>query len=248
MINFSGVSRRRMLGKLLRLPTRFIPSDARVRILQGPLRGKKWIAGASTHGCWLGSYELEKQTIFSRKIQEGDVVFDVGANVGFYTLMAAQLVGPTGKVVAFEPVLRNLRYLKEHLSLNGISNVVVIDAAVSDSDGEVNFDPSPNNSAGHFSSDGALRVRTVRLDDVVFRDHLPPPDCIKIDVEGAELMVLLGAGQLIAQKKPLIFLATHSSRLHCECCHYLKSAGYRLLPISGQDLEQCDEIVACSES
>ena len=247
MINFSGVSHRRMLGKLLRLPTRFIPSDARVRILQGPLRGKKWIAGASTHGCWLGSYELEKQTIFSRKIQEGDVVFDVGANVGFYTLLAAQLVGPTGKVVAFEPVARNLRYLREHLRLNCTSNVVVIDAAVSNSEAEVNFDPSPNNSSGHFSSDGALRVRTVRLDDIVFRDQLPPPDCVKIDVEGAELMVLLGAEQIVRQKKPWIFLATHSSRLHRECCQYLKAAGYRLHPIFGQDLDQCDEIVACPQ-
>jgi FkbM family methyltransferase len=214
--------------------------------LQGPLRGKKWIAGASTHGCWLGSYELGKQTFFSRKVQAGHVVFDVGANVGFYTLLAAQLVGPTGKVVAFEPVARNLHYLREHLRLNCISDVIVIDAAVSDSDGEVNFDPSSNNSTGHFSSEGALRVRTVRLDDIVFREHLPPPDCVKIDVEGAELMVLLGAERIIAQKKPLIFLATHSSRLHCECCNYLKSAGYRLLPISGQDLQQCDEIVACS--
>src|SRR4030095_2658449 len=100
-----------MLGKRLRLPTRFIPSDARVRILQGPLRGKKWIAGSSTHGCWVGSFEYEKQLAFRRAVSRGDVVYDLGAHVGFYTLLPSVLAGEAGHVYSFEPLAANAAIL-----------------------------------------------------------------------------------------------------------------------------------------
>lgn len=64
-----------------------------VPVLQGSLRGRKWIVGSSNHGCWLGSYEWKKQRLFTRTVSSGDVVFDIGAHVGFYTLLASVLVG-----------------------------------------------------------------------------------------------------------------------------------------------------------
>ena len=100
-MNFSGVSNKSIVGKALRFPLRLIPCGAQMTILQGPLRGKRWIAGSSDHGCWLGSYEYPKQRAFSAAISHGDVVYDLGANVGFYSLLASVLVGTKGQVFSF---------------------------------------------------------------------------------------------------------------------------------------------------
>ena len=112
-MNFSGISNKKLLGKLLRFPFRFIPTDMRMPILQGRLKGKKWIVGSSNHGCWLGSYEYEKRLVFEKTVTKGSIVFDIGAHVGFYTLLASVLVGPGGRVCirarASKPVLLEAR-------------------------------------------------------------------------------------------------------------------------------------------
>jgi hypothetical protein len=82
-INFSGITNQNILGKILRSPLRLIPPKTVLPILQGKLRGKKWIVGSGQHGAWLGSYEYEKQLLFQQIVQEGNVVYDLGANNGF---------------------------------------------------------------------------------------------------------------------------------------------------------------------
>lgn len=243
-MNFSAISNNTPLGKLLRAPLRLVPSETCLPILQGKLRGKKWIAGSSNHGCWLGSYEYRKRLLFEKLVAAGSVVFDVGANVGFYTLLAAVLAGRSGKVVAFEPVASNLNYLRRHLALNNISNVTVIEAAVSDRPGTAPFVLGPNASMGHFSSDGAIRVKTVCLDELVSTGGLPVPGYLKIDVEGAEMLVLLGARSLLAEFHPLLFLSTDIGDLHRQCCRFLASLGYDLHPIDAHHLDQAYEILA----
>ena len=90
-MDFSKLSYRSFVGKLARLPLRLIPKKAVLPILQGQLRGKKWVVGAGNHSYWLGSYEMHKRQAFEREVKPGMVVFDVGANVGFYSLLAAYL-------------------------------------------------------------------------------------------------------------------------------------------------------------
>ncbi len=245
-MNLSGISNQKLFGKIVRLPLRLIPAQARIRIVQGRLRGKRWIVGSSTHGCWLGSYEFEKQQVFEREVVTGDVVFDVGAHVGFYTLLAAELVGATGKVYAFEPVPRNLIHLKEHLRLNHVENVTVIEAAVSESCGTATFDESSHSTEGSLSSDGKLLVRTVALDVLVARSDLPMPDCIKIDIEGAEMSALSGAQSVLMNARPTILLATHGREVQRQCCQFLKELGYELQAIDGTggDIEDTDELLA----
>jgi FkbM family methyltransferase len=243
-MNFSGIPDKSLAGKALRLPLRLIPPDTALPILQGKLRGLKWIAGSSNHGCWLGSFEYRKRKEFEKRVAEGGVVFDIGANAGFYTLLASVLVGPQGRVFAFEPVPGNLRCLKEHLRINGIKNVSVIEGAVSDCDGVASFEEGPNNSMGRLAPGGRLAVRTVSLDEMVRRGELPPPDCIKIDVEGGEMLVLTGARVLLADRRPTVFLATHGRGLHQQCCELLASFGYHLRPIGPNSLEQSDEVLA----
>ncbi|NPV75441.1 MAG: FkbM family methyltransferase [Anaerolineae bacterium] len=243
-MNLSGISDKSLFGKLLRLPLRLIPPQTVVPILQGRLRGKKWIAGSSLHGFWLGTFEHDKRIVFEQIVKENSVVFDVGAHVGYYTLLASALVGPGGRVFAFEPLPANLVYLKEHLRLNNVENVTVIEAAVSNRCGAALFEDSAGSAMGRLSPTGKLQVETVTLDELTARGELPPPDCIKIDIEGGEAAALSGAASTLAQYHPVIFLATHGESIHHGCCRLLRSLGYELQPLDGKDLESSDELLA----
>jgi FkbM family methyltransferase len=213
-------------------------------ILQGRLRGKRWIAGAHTHGCWLGTYESEKQRLFAREVREGNTVYDIGANAGFYTLLASVLVGSSGHVYAFEPLPRNIHFLREHLRLNQITNVDIVEAAVSDKDGEEYFDDSAGAAMGHLAASGNKRVKTVKIDELVINKVLPPPDHLKIDVEGAEFLVLTGAAKVLKEIRPKILLSTHGPAIHLQCCELLKSLGYKLHPWGAKDVANSEDIFA----
>jgi FkbM family methyltransferase len=243
-MNFSLISNNTLAGRALRLPLRLLPHGLQVPILQGRLRGKKWIVNAGVHGYWLGSYEYEKRRAFERAVSPGSVVFDVGAHAGFYTLLASELVGSAGKVVAFEPLPHNLAFLRSHLELNAVGNVEVIEAAVSDVDGVAGFQDGLDSSSGSISSRGARQVATVSLDALVQEGKIPTPDFLKIDVEGAEMLVLRGARCILEEGAPALFLATHGKDVHARCCEYLKSLGYVLEPIVGKTIDDTDEVSA----
>jgi FkbM family methyltransferase len=242
-INLSYISSRTLLGKLLRLPLRLIPPEMKVPILQSRLRGKWWIVGASLASYWLGSFELNKQRLFEQTVTPGSVVFDIGAHVGFYTLLSPVLVGTVGKVFAFEPVPRNLHYLYEHLRLNQATNVTVTEAAVADACGTTLFDKSANSATGHLSTQVTLCARVVSMDALVPKE-IPSPDFLKIDVEGAEWLVLTGARQTLSQYRPTIFLSTHGRDVHQRCCQLLELLGYQLQAIHGRNVAEADVLLA----
>jgi FkbM family methyltransferase len=233
-----------LAGKIVRFPLRLLPKDKHVPILQGRLKGKKWILGSSDHGCWLGIYEQKKRTLFEKTVTENNVVYDVGAHVGFYTLLASDLVGPVGKVFAFEPVPENLSCLREHIRINGVHNVSVFESAVAERSGWEYFERGTSSSTGRIYANGSLRVRAVSLDALRAQSGISGPDVIKIDVEGAEYRVLCGARDLIGKFLPTIFLATHGPTVHERCCELLVSWGYQLQPIGKKDLRNSDEILA----
>jgi FkbM family methyltransferase len=243
-MNFSGISKDTLLGKLLRSPLKLIPPSAVVPILQGPLRGKKWIAGSSTNGCWVGSFEYEKRQVFQRVVGPGDVVYDLGANVGFYSLLASVLVGDQGHVYCFEPLPANISLLKRHVELNGIGNCTIVEAAVTAEDGWAHFDASGHPSMAHLSETGPSTVRTVRLDSLVESRELLPPKVLKIDVEGAEFAALGGAARTIDRHRPAIFLATHGAGVHQDCLRFLSHRGYRLTSLSAEPVESSPELLA----
>ncbi len=125
-----------MLKKSLDL---VLSKDAVLPVLRGPVKGMKWIVGSSVHSCWLGSYEFLEQQAILRYLKPGMVAYDIGAHVGFYTLMFAKIVGPSGEVHAFEPYPENVRFLQKHLELNRLTNVILKPLAISDKSGEVEF-------------------------------------------------------------------------------------------------------------
>jgi FkbM family methyltransferase len=247
-MNLSAISKDTFFGKLLRTPLRLIPRSAVLPILQGPLRGKKWVAGSSTHGCWVGSFEYEKQQAFRRVVKPGHVVYDLGANVGFYSLLASVLVGDRGTVISFEPLPANLTLLRRHLQMNRIRNCTVLEAAASDTDGRARFDPSPQPDTAHLSEYGQVSVRTVRLDTLVDSREILPPNVMKIDIEGAELQALRGAAQTIEAHHPAILLATHDPTVHQACLQFLLDHRYRLESLTVDPVDSTAELLACREA
>jgi FkbM family methyltransferase len=219
-----------LLAKILRLPLSLIPPETEVRILRGPLRGKKWIAGAGPNACWFGTYEVDRLRAFKNAVSQGAVVYDVGANVGIYSILASLRVGPSGRVYAFEPLDRNLQHLRRHITLNNLLNCFILDEAVCNREGTLPFSAAAwNSSMGRLSPDGEILVRSTTLDSCIYGEKgFAPPDIVKIDVEGAEFEVLEGASRALTEFHPTIFLEIHGTQLHVECRAFLHARGYRV--------------------
>jgi FkbM family methyltransferase len=231
------------LVSVLQLPFNLIPPTAQVPVLFGPLRGARWIVGSGNHVCWLGLYEYRKQLALKRMVAPGSVFFDIGAHVGFHSLLASRVVGPAGRVCAFEPFPRNQGYLHEHVRLNAASNVQVIEAAVANRAGVESF-AAQGTYMGGLRESGGLSVRTVSIDALLEEGAIPPPDYAKVDVEGGELRVLEGMRATLTTHRPTLFLATHSADLHRDCVRLLVEMGYVVRALGGGDLHLTDELVA----
>lgn len=236
-MNYSKLDSQSFAGRLARMPLKLIPKGTTFPILQGRLRGKRWIVEAGNHGYWLGSFEFEKRLQLEQTVKEGDIIFDIGAHVGFYTLLASILAGPSGRVFAFEPLPSNIQFLRKHLALNQIQNVTIVEAAVSSENKVGRFNPGPGTSMGMLHPEGSLEVQCVTLDGLMSEGRLPVADVIKIDVEGAENKVLEGAKNMLSIGHPTLFLATHGEEQSKACGDFLRSLDYRLENISGDPNE-----------
>jgi len=243
-MNYSSINYQSFLGKLIRLPLRLIPKKMVLPILQGSLRGKKWIVGAGEHGYWLGSYELNKRLAFEREITPGSVIYDIGANVGYFSLLAAVLAGEGGKVYAFEPLPRNVAFLRRHKNLNQMDMIEVIEAAVSDHSGTASFDLGASTAMGHIAEEGELEVKMVSLDDLLSEGAIRPPEYMKVDVEGAEFLALSGAETLLREYHPLLFLDTHNPEAHQATIGMLRELGYQFEVLDGKPIAESKEIIA----
>ena len=236
--NWSGIDSRSAAGQLLRLPLRCLPSRLVVPILSGPSRGLRWRTGAFDHGCWLGSFEIEKQQLIRDRVREGMTVFDIGAHVGFYTLLLSRAVGDSGNVFAFEPWPANVSDCIAHVQMNHLRNVVVVPAAVGNASGLASFASGKSSSTGGLAQDDtAVRVACFTLDELLATGRFLVPDVIKVDVEGAESQVLEGAQALLRQRAPTWFIALHSADQKQACLRLLADAGYA---VSGLNGEPCD--------
>jgi FkbM family methyltransferase len=217
----------------------------RLPIMARPLRGYWWLP--TSRGKVLrvlrGTYEPEQTAHFLRWVRPGATVIDIGAHVGYYTLLASMLAGETGSVWAFEPEPTNAAFLRRHTYLNNCRNVHVEELAVSNSDGNARFLCGKGSGTGHLDQTGDMEVRTVRLTEFCAERGISP-SALKIDVEGAEAAVLEGAKELILKSRPVIFLSTHGPAAHAHCLEWLRAAGYSLRPILGGRIEDAAEILA----
>jgi FkbM family methyltransferase len=241
MIDFSVVGADTVAGKLLRFPFRLLPRGMTVPILQGPLRGKKWILGSQRHAFWLGGYEPQMQALMARELKKGRTFYDIGANVGFYTLLGSFCVAP-GCVFAFEPLPANVEFLKRHLAINQVRNVRVLQVAISDEIGTAKFRAEPTGAMGQLDSSGNVNVNMSTIDALLATREITPPDFIKMDIEGAECKALFGARECFQQHKPVLFLATHGKEIHDRCCDLLWSWKYKVEIITKEAQDRSEMI------
>ncbi len=219
---------------LLHLPLRFIPRAQVMTVRRGLNQGYRWTAGAGVHRCWLGTYEPEVQDLMRRCIRPGSVAWDVGAHAGFFTLALAKLVGPGGKVFAFEPSAGNVTHLLAHLTLNGITNATVVQAALAGAPGITGFQVSSSNYAGRLSTCATgYWVPTFDTDGFLAKHPEARPDFIKIDVEGAESALLEGAEHLLREHGPELLVALHGAPQREKCRSILLNHDYTVDYLDG---------------
>jgi FkbM family methyltransferase len=192
-----------------------------------------------------GDYELPIQRMVEEYLPEGGVFYDVGANLGFFSVLAGRLAGARGAVYAFEPVPGNAARIQKNASLNGLSNVRVVGAAVSDVSGEAELFLAEYGGGSGLASAGkppdmigSMRVGTITLDEHARQPGVRMPHLVKIDVEGAELDVLKGMTSLLRTQRPAVIMEFDDPVLSgCErklatCSALLESHGYRCSPIA----------------
>jgi FkbM family methyltransferase len=189
-------------------------AGSEVQIRHGEAAGM-WISPLHANpGYPLGTSEPHVQRFLAVNLRAGQVFYDVGANVGFLTLVGARAVGHSGRVYSFEPLPDNVAALKHNVGLNRLSQVEIIEAAVADESGSSEF-AIGTSTTGRLTTSHATTenrhfpVRTVSLDDAVTEMGFAPPDVVKIDVEGAESRVLRGMGSVISTFHPVILCEIH---------------------------------------
>ena len=222
-----------------------IPGSAKARLFWG----KKYLWGPPEHSSSMHFYgllehpaEVRLTRFLIRTLADDDVFIDVGANFGFYSLLAAELV-KSGRICSFEPV----PYVFESLARNARSagmNVQVVDSAVSDRVGVLDFDQAPacRHTGSSFDEESSrvpgaprfaftrIKVRSTTLDSFCAQNGLVPT-VIKIDVEGSENLVIAGARATLASAAPTVILEVlkppNKNQNHRDAARFLQDIGYR---------------------
>lgn len=180
----------------------------RSRVCFGPMKGAYFRGGLAQ---LLGIYELNVQAAILHHLNAGDVFYDIGANNGYLTLLATSRVGSEGYIYAFEPYPKNLDNILEVLAKNCISNCMVFPEAISNMTGTVELYLEAETSIATPSiipgqRHQSLQVSSSTLDEFMHDERHRQPNLIKLDVEGAEALVLEGAPQLLSSDLAPIWL------------------------------------------
>lgn len=203
-----------VVGSLVHaLSHRLFPQGSRmwVSVRTGPAEGLELQLDPRFNGAIAdGTYERVVQDALVRVARPGGVVYDIGAHLGFFSLLAARLVGADGLVVALEPDARNAAEVRSHVARNTIANVELVESAAWSDEGELAFEADRDHetlSYGRVSTTGTERVPGTTLDRLAASRR--PPTVVKIDVEGGELDVLAGASDVLAQHHPAVLCEVH---------------------------------------
>lgn len=202
-------------------------------------------------------YEHEKfeLNLFKNSLKKGDIVLDLGANIGLYSLSAAKIVGNSGKIYSFEPDPITFKNLKKNIESNKCDNVELINKAVSNKTGTIAFTSSENissRSKNHIKSDdepesNSIKIHTIKIDDF-FENKVNVINVIKMDIEGAEFEALKGMKKIIDKNKHLkIFLEFSPFMLKrlnadiAEMINFFKSCNFKINKINEEE-DKLEEI------
>ena len=205
---------------------------------------------------WKGPETFEYTSIFIELIKNCETFFDVGANTGYYSLMAAK-ANKKIKIHGFEPSSGPLHYLNENVSLNGFEDQVTIHPiALSSSKGTATFYEVANRKYSYLKHNlggvGSLKqdrlknsfaVKTETLDQFVAIHNINNIDLIKIDTEGTEHMILLGATNVISEARPIIICETLFNKIEAELEAIMKTHGYLFFNHESGKLSQVKTLI-----
>lgn len=191
---------------------------------------------------WLGTYEPELQHAIANLIQPGMVIYDVGANIGYISLMLARAAGEDGSVFSFEALPANLERLRANLTLNPEGKRArVVAAAVIDHDGPAHFLLGPSGGMGkaegsagrsaqddHVAYTETITVAGLSLDSFVYQQGQPAPQAVKMDIEGGEILALPGMQRLLKDARPILLMELHGPQAASLAWETLSAAGYRI--------------------
>ena len=209
-----------------------------VEVAAGDLKGYRVLLNLKAEKSrWLGTYEPELQAALRHFLRPGMTVYDVGANIGYITLMMAHNVGVGGRVFAFEALPANVERIEKNIALNKLSNVTVVSAAVTDQNAPVTFyvhdsvgmgkaAGSAGRPAEHYKAQ--ITVPGLSLDEFVYGQMQPAPQAVKMDIEGGEVLALPGMRRILREAHPILFLELHGPESEKVAWEILGQAGYTL--------------------
>ncbi|MEO0230923.1 MAG: FkbM family methyltransferase [candidate division WOR-3 bacterium] len=243
-----------IINSLLRNFANKFEEGSIVMIKSGFAKGMLWKRyHRYVNSYWVGIYELPVQKRIILELKKGDTFMDIGANAGFFSLIAAKAVGETGRVIAFEPLPMNVEVIKEQFELNKLNQCECIPFAVGNIIGKTEF-ILPKAKSGSSSPSTAYikgiqgnkesseHITESYIIDIITLDHFCQkynvfPDLIKIDVEGAESDVLKGASLLLrSDKAPRIIMELHEGTSNA-IQNQLKNYGYRFFTLQGKPID-----------
>lgn len=215
----------------------------RSRVVQADVDGARYelhLGELIDLALYLQQFEPDVRATIRRLTKPGMTVLDIGANIGAHTLLFSSLVGPTGRVVAFEPTDFAYAKLQKNLSLNPALRVEVVHLALADrtsSQQQVDFRASWQTNGGR--TNGSSTVDMVRLDEWSEAQGLLRVDVIKLDVDGYEYPVIAGGMATIARTRPTFIIEAtglHFSDAARNPFEVLRSLGYHLWNLEGQEM------------
>jgi FkbM family methyltransferase len=222
------------------------PPGNKASILRGPLKGYKFIV--SENSGWspiVGRWEPELQSLFTKIIKPGSLIYDLGANNGIHSLLFSKLTGPEGQVFSFEPLPDNCREIETNAELNHLKNINIVRAAVSNESGQTVFHLGLHNKQGSLvgigrESGNDIKVQVITLDEFISNGK-PAPDFLKIDIEGAEGMALLGFENQIDKIQPVFVIELHTPAQDAKAGAFFLKHHYNVYRITGK-ASYCDEL------
>ncbi len=174
------------------------------------------ISTVKEHLFFFNKYEDYETQLVKKIVKAGDTVFDVGANFGWYTIIASKLVGSSGRVLAFEMVPNIVKEFERNIELNHLErNITIENIALGENTGTIGYFYSEDQEMGNFRSDLLLKgsralvtgnSKMMTLDDYVELNSINKVDFIKCDIDGAEVLFLRGARKTIETKRPVIIM------------------------------------------
>ncbi len=187
---------------------------------------------------WLGTYEPELQAAVREYVHPGAVVYDVGANIGYVSLLLAKATGPAGRVFAFEALPENAERWQQNVDLNGkAGNMQLFHGAVTGVAGPVTFlihtsggmgkvAGSAGRQAEHYQAE--ITVQGISLDEFVYGQNHQPPKVIKMDIEGGEVLALPGMKRVLMEARPILLMELHGPDSSWAAWEALSTAGYQV--------------------